>query len=128
MADQDLGRFLVIYPDGKLSWVETDRVRMCSNFRKAIGCNWLENVYTVLPDIVIIVDEVGKVKQDPQPLNPIASRLYAGSMYGDYIHGPAIVAAIHMYQGEYDWVPLTVRELFKLQHFLQIDLKEANNG
>lgn len=128
MPDQDIGRFLVIYPDGKLKWLDTDRKHMCDNFRKAIGCNWLENVYTVLPDIVIIVDEVGKVKQDPQPYNPVASRLYRGSLCGDFIHGPAVVAAIHHYNGESDWVPPSLHELFRLQNYLQIDLKEAANG
>lgn len=118
-------RYLCIYPDGSLKWILVAPKNLCSAFCKAIGCDWLENVYTVLPDIVIIVDEVGKVKQNPQRLNPIASKLYAGTHYGDPIVGPAVVAAIHIRDGESDWVPLTVPELIKLQNFLQIDLSQA---
>lgn len=123
--DQRKERFLVIYPDGSLRWILTDRRGMCEAFRKAIGCNWLENVYTVLPDIVIIVDEVGKVKQNRQRVNLVASQLYRGSLYGDMIHGPAVVAAIHLVDGESDWVPCTVPELLRVQSFLQIDLSQA---
>ena len=118
-------RYLCIYPDGFLKWILADPNHLCDAFRKAIGCDWLENVYTILRDIVIIVDEVGKVKSNPQRLNPIASRLYAGTPYGDPIVGPAVVAAIHLRDGESDWVPLTVPELIKLQNFLQIDLSKA---
>lgn len=114
--------YLVIYPDGSLKWCLADPDNLCPAFHRAIGCDWLENVYTVLRDIVIIVDEVGKVKQDPQPLNPIASRLYAGSLYGDFIHGPAVVAAIHLRNGESDWVPLSLPELLKVAGFLDLDL------
>lgn len=123
--DQRKERFLVIDPDGSLRWIFSDRRGMCEVFRKAIGCNWLEKVYTVLPDIVIIVDEVGKVKLNPQRFNPVASRLYRGSLYGDMIHGPAVVAAIHLVDGEPDWVPCTPPELLRVQSFLQIDLSQA---
>jgi len=121
-------RYLVIYPDGSLKWILTEPDNLCPAFRKAIGCDWLENVYTILQDIVIIVDEVGKVRQNPQKLNPVVSRLYAGTPYGDPIVGPAVVAAIHLRDGESDWVPLTVPELIKLQNFLQIDLSEAEEA
>lgn len=121
-------RYLVIYPNGKLKWILADGNNLGPVFREAIACDWLENVYTVLPDIVIIVDEVGKVRQNPQRLNPIASRLYAGTAFGDLIVGPAVVAAIHLRDGESDWVPLTVPELIKLQNFLQIDLSKAEDA
>lgn len=117
-------RYLVIYPNGKLKWILADGDELVPAFRRVIGCNWLENVYTVLPDIVIIVDEVGKVRQNPQRLNPIASRLYAGTQFGDPIVGPAVVAAIHLRDGDLDWVPLTVPELIKVRNFLQIDLPD----
>lgn len=121
-------RYLCIYPDGSLKWILADPNHLCDAFHKAISCDWLENVYTVLPDIVIIVDEVGKVRQNPQKLNPIASRLYAGTPYGDPIVGPAVVAAIHLRDGESDWVSLTVPELIKLQNFLQIDISLAEEA
>lgn len=118
-------RYLVIDPDSSFRWILADPDDLCSSFRKAIGCDWLENVYTVLPNICIVVDEVGKVKDDPQPLNPIASRLYAGTLYGDFIHGPAVVVKLDCFDGEYDWCPCTVPDLLKLASFLNIDLSAA---
>lgn len=114
--------FLVIETDGSLRWIQTNPFRLCEDFYNAIGCDWLENVYTVLDDIVLIVDEVGKVKSVPQDFNPLASRLYGGFLYGDYIAGPAVVAAIHLVDGESDWVPLNTSELVRLSVFLGIEI------
>lgn len=115
-------RYLVIDPIGELRWIRTSRDNMVRDFHNAIDCNWLENVYTVLPGIVIIVDEVGKVKQNPQRYNPIASRLYAGSPFGDPIVGPAVLASIGLVDGESDWVSLTNAQLQCVAQYLQIEL------
>ena len=117
-------KYPVIYPDGSVMWIHTNRNRMSEDFRKAIRCNWLENVYTVLPGIVIIVDEVGKVRQDPQIFNPVASRLYGGAPYGDFIHGPAVVASIGLTDEGMDWIPLQQSQLQRLQNWLHIKLPE----
>lgn len=115
----------VIYPDGSIKWIRTDRKHMAADFLKAIGCNWLENVYTLIPGIVIIVDEVGKVKQVPQRFNPLASILYGGAQYGDFIHGPAVVASIGLTPEGMDWIPLNGAQIHLLQNWLQIELPEV---
>ena len=124
-------RYLGINPDGSLFWILTDNDHRLDHFRKFIRCNWLENVYTKLPEIAIIVDEVGKVKQDPQPFNCLASMLYRGSEFGDFIYGPVIIAGIHETPDGDDWFPPTVQELLCVQRALGVDLgaaKEWKNG
>lgn len=118
-------RYLVIDPNGELRWIRTSRDNMVRDFCKAINCDWLENVYTVLPGIVIIVDEVGIVKQNPQRYNPIASRLYAGSQFVDFIFGPAVVASIGYVDGERDWIPCSAAQLQCVAQYLQIELPEV---
>lgn len=103
--------YMVIDPDGSIRWIEIERSNMLQEFYHAIGCDSLENVRTIFPDICLIVDELGKVKTNPQPHNEVASCFYAGWLHGnDDIVGPAIVAAIHLVDGESDWVPLNELE------------------
>ena len=124
----EMENYLRIDPDGSVSWIQASRSDLCRYFRRSIGCNWLENVRTVIPDICIVIDEVGKIKDPPQPHNPIASRLYLGFHYGiDDIVGPAIVAAIHLVDGESDWVPLSDVELAKLSLYLGIEIPDIKN-
>lgn len=119
MVVQDM--FLVIEPSGVLRWFKTDSSHMIDDFYRIIGCDWLENVYTVLDDIVIVIDECGKVKSNPQPFNPLASKLYGGWVRGcDPIVGPAIVCAIHDVDGDPDWVSLNSSELATLSSYLGV--------
>ena len=118
-------KYLRIDPSGCLSWIDADRSDLCYYFRQAIGCEWLENVRTVLPDICLAIDEMGKILRPPQPHNEIASRLYYGYHIGvDNIVGPAIVCAIHLVDGESDWVPLSPAELAKLSLYLGIQIPD----
>ena len=41
-----------------------------------------------------MVDECGKIKDPPQALNPLASRFYLGTGFGDPIVGPAVFMAL----------------------------------
>lgn len=104
--------YLVLDPDNTIRWIQIDRSRMLEEFYKAIGCDCLENVRTVIPPICLIVDESGKVKDPPQEENFLASLLYLGYLRGiDDIVGPAVLAAIRLVNGESDWVPLNDDEL-----------------
>lgn len=112
--------YLVIHPSGKLSWMEVDG-SILDALHKTIGCYSVENVHTVLPDICLIVDECRRIKYPPQPHNELASRLYYGWICGvGDICGPAVVAAIHLVDGESDWVPLSPDELSRVCRYLQI--------
>ena len=127
MQSECTNLYPVIYSDGSIKWIRTNQNRMAADFRKAIDCNWLENVYTLIPGIVIIVDEVGKVKQAPQRYNPLASLLYGGAEYGDFIHGPAVVASIGLTDEGMDWIPLKGAQIHLLQNWLGIELPEVPN-
>lgn len=125
--------YLCIEPSGDLRWISVPRLPNNETLRRekfssAIGCDWLENVYTRLPNICLVVDECGKIKQIPQLPNFLASRLYAGAPFGDLIHGPAVVCAMHPVNeiGEMDWVPLTAGELSVLSLYLGIEIPDIN--
>lgn len=105
-----LEHYLVLDPDGSLRWIDTDRSHLAASFRKAINCDWLENV-TLPYGFCCIVDEFDKVRQDPKPVNPYASLFYPGTQYGDPLVGSVVFARIGLVDGESDWVPLTSRDI-----------------
>ena len=80
--------YLIIAPSGELRKIETERERMVETFYKVIGCDCVECVRTVVPDVCLIVDESGKIKTPPQRHNERASQLYYG-----YIAGQDDIAA-----------------------------------
>lgn len=108
--------YLVMDPDNSIRWIQIDRSQLLPELYKAIGCDCVENVRTIIPDVCLIVDESGRVKHPPQKHNALASPLYLGFLLGaDDIVGPAVVAAIHLVDGESDWVPLNAAELAQLR-------------
>ena len=125
-------RYMVLETTGEIRWIETERESMIKAFTEAIGCEWLENVRTIIPDICMIVDEEGKVKAQPQELNASATYLHWGGLDPiknmkevitnlltgkDFIVGPVVFAAIHLVDGEPDWVPLNELELQRLKEY-----------
>lgn len=133
-------KFLRIDPSGELSWIELERkprhddvycgfeAVSVSDLHPVIGCNHVEMVRSIIPGIVFFVDECGKIKDPPQALNPLASRLYAGTVYGDPIVGPAVFFALR-YTGTYfekEIYPLNDHELSLLELALGIDLPLCN--
>lgn len=130
-------RYLRIDPSGEISWISIDRLPYISDpsngylslnqLYAAIGCSCIEQVLTIIPGIVILIDESGKMKTPPQAHNELASRLYAGYLYGlDNIVGPALVCAMRPTPpiGEYDLFPLYPRELQQLSAVLGVHLPE----
>lgn len=74
-------------------------LRVC---RDTIGCDLIEIANTIYPDIVLIVDESGLLKDGwEKRINPRASYLY--SYYSQPIVGTAIIAR----RSGADLVPLT---------------------
>lgn len=128
-------KYLRIDPSGAISWVEIDRVpykfdpsiegMSLDQIYQHIGCSCMEQVRTVIPGIVLLVDESGRVKSPPQRHNEIASRLYYGWLVGmDDIVGPALVCALRPTEplGELDLFPLNQVELAKLSLCLGVQL------
>ena len=104
---------------GKVSRLQIDRMDMRPEFYLSLDCKSLKNVRTVLRDVCLIVDECGKIKTPAKPVNEYASCFYKGAIYGlDYICGDVIIAAIHLVDGDPDWVPLTMRELVAVSRYL----------
>lgn len=134
-------KYLRIDPSSEISWININRVPYkfdpsvlgpsVDQIHAAIGCSCFEMVRTVIPGIVILVDESGKLKSPPQRHNELASRLYAGWLLGhDDIVGPAIVFAERPTEpyGERDIFPLNDVELVKLSLALGIQLPEEVPG
>lgn len=107
---EDLEKYLVLYPDGSMRWIYTDHKNILSAFHEAIGCEWLEHVS--LPyRFGCVVNECGKIKDPAQRINPLASRMYPGTEYGDPLVGPVVFVRIGLVDGEPDWVPLRDQDL-----------------
>ncbi len=131
-------KYLKIDPSGELSWIELERCPRYDEIYQGaesisladlypiIGCGCCEQVYSVIPGIVFMVDESGKIKDPMQPYNRLGSRLYAGSAYGDYIHGPIVLFSMQRTElyGEYDLFPLSASDEAKLSLFLGVSLPE----
>ena len=95
-------KHLVIYPSGKLEWVELDYNRRYDDIyegeyayeldqiHRILGCDCVEQVSLRIPGVVILIDESGKIKESPRLHNELVSRLYGGYAFGADIVGPAI--------------------------------------
>lgn len=95
-------KHLLIHPSGDLEWVELDRQRKYNDIYEGeyaynlhqiddlLGSDLFENVYSVIPGVVFLVDESGKLKNPPKQHNELASRLYGGYRFGDNIVGSAL--------------------------------------
>lgn len=115
MASEE--KYLALFPDGSMRWIHTEHDEMRETFKAVIGCDWLENVH--LPfGFCCVVDECGKIKDKPQPLNPYASLFYPGAYFGNPLVGPVVFCKIGLVDGESDWVPLGGRELRIIEHII----------
>lgn len=113
--------YLCVYPNGELRWIPLERVVRYDDFYDGeeaillrdlypvIGCDCVEQVYTTISRIVMMVDECGRIKDPPQALNPLASRFYAGTQFGDPIVGPAVFMLLRRVEPywEFDCFPLS---------------------
>lgn len=118
-------KYLVLHPDGRMEWIQTEHSNICEAFRKAISCDWLEHV-TLPYGFCCVVDEVGKIRQDPQPVNPWASMFYPGTWNGDPLVGSVVFVRIGLVDGEYDWVPLIERDLAMINLATGLDIPDPN--
>ena len=121
-----MDRYLVIEPSGDLRWIHCHRDGLLDAFYSAIGCDCVENVYSIFSPICLIVDESDRIKHPPQVHNSLASRLYSGFFRGcDDIVGPCVLVAMRRCDNEYgdmDWFPLNDDELTVLSIYLGINI------
>lgn len=129
--------YLRIDPSGDISWIKLDRVPYSltdgegislDQLYAAIGCDCIEHVRTVIPGIVLVIDESGRIKDPPQRHNELASRLYYGWLCGvDNIVGPAVVCAMRPVGPYYepDLFPLSPAEVMKLSLCLGVSIPEV---
>lgn len=132
-------KHLLISPSGEISWIDLERkpnygpvyngdlALDLHQIYSVIGCSCVEQVRTVLSNIVLVIDESGKCKNPSQPHNELASQLYCGYQVGmDDICGPAIVMRLRRSgpYGEEDWFPLDPADLAKLSLFLGVKLPD----
>lgn len=105
------GKYLVMEPSGSMRWEEIDRARILGRLHEIIDCNCVEQVRTVIHNLVLIVDESGRIKTPPKEHNDLASCLYLGWILGsDNIVGTAVLASLEVdpesEYGEMDWFPV----------------------
>lgn len=132
-----LEKYLCIEPSGEVRWIELERkprYNAVYNGEEALSlkdlypildCSCCEQVRTCLRDIVIMVDESGRIKTPPKPHNEIASQLYLGWHFGgDDICGTAVVFALRPIPpyGEQDIFPLTPDQEEKVAQILGVEL------
>ena len=100
-------KYLLIDPSGDVSWISIDRVPYkwdptiegmnIDQIYSAIDCDCFEQVRSTIRNVVMLVDESGKLKRPPKPHNELASWLYAGWLYGcDDIVGSVILCELHL--------------------------------
>ena len=130
-------KHLLIDPYGKISWIDLDRENRYSilnlqQIHDCLCCSFFELVRTVLPDIVLVIDDSGKIKDPPKPFNELASKLYLGflvggaDIFGSDICGSAFVMAERPSgpYGEPDLEPLNDKDLARLSLYLGVKLPE----
>lgn len=113
-------RFLFIPADCSLptQWItQNDGETVNSMIHRYIDCDLFEIVPLPISNLILIVDECGKLKS--HDVNQLASKLYPGTPYGDYIAGDVIIGRIGLVQTdvidgesffEHDILPLRPHE------------------
>lgn len=106
-------QYLVIEPSGEVRWEEIRREALLDRLHEIIDCDCVEQVRTIIPDLVLIVDESGRVKTPPKEHNELCSWLYMGWIVGvDDIVGTAVLATLKPVgpYHELDWFTITDRQ------------------
>lgn len=100
--------YLFIPADEQLpcQYVTLERRDLNEQIHRLLNCEIFECVY-LAHDLMLIVDEVGKIISPPKPINLRASVLYPGFFNSDPIVGDVLVACEGFYDGEPDIVPLS---------------------
>lgn len=87
-------------------YVTLERRDLNDQIHRLLDCEIFECVY-LADDVMLIVDESGKIISPPKSINLRASVLYPGFFNSDPIVGDVLVACEGFYDGEPDIVPLS---------------------
>ena len=123
-----LERYIYITCDGEISVVEFEHSELLKKCHELCNCEYIETVY--LPhygDLLMIVDDSGKITDPPKRVNPVASMLYPGTLHGDYIVGDVLLGREGEVDGEPDITGLYDPALNYFFKFLT-DFKESYYG
>ena len=108
--------YLCVKSDGNVSRVSIPYESFNDNVHKLISCSIYELVH-VPGDFYLVVDENGKIYEEPKPVNILASMLYPGTPKGDPIVGDVLIGRLGYVNGESDMVGLSVPELEMLEKY-----------
>ena len=122
------GKYLVVYPSGVCQWVSIDRKDLIPKLHELIGC-CIDYVHSQIPGVAFWVDDLGKMYDQPLPINVLASKLYAGTQYGDPIVGTVVIGSElvdpESEYGERDFFPLTKVGAYVVGRTLGVQLEEV---
>ncbi len=86
-----MAKYLFIPVVGEVKALELQEPININEVYQIIGCDCFETVRVICSDIVMMLDESGKIKTPAKLVNPRASMLYSGIGYGDYIVGDVLI-------------------------------------
>ena len=123
-----LERYILITCDGEISVVEFMHEELLRKCHELLNCTMIEPVYLRnYGDLLMIVDDAGKITDPPKRVNPVASMLYPGVVNGDVIVGDVLLGREGFVNGEPDICGLYDPALNYFIKFLT-DLKESYYG
>lgn len=108
--------YLYVKVDGSVSRVEVPNESFNCSVHKLIDCSIYELV-RVPGGFYLVVDENGKIYEQPKPVNIKASMLYPGTPHGDPIVGDVLIGRLGKVNGEPDMVGLVDEEFELLEKF-----------
>ncbi len=100
------GKFLLSHTNGTVFVLELDIDNLFSEFKKLTGINLVEHV-VLSNGMSVLIDEHGKLYDEPLEVNFLASSFYPGTSYGDPIVGPALFCIREWTEEGYDLVGLS---------------------
>ena len=111
--------YLLLKAVGTYSRVNIPYPEFSDNVHTFIDCEYFELV-SIREKFYFVVDELGKVRENPKPVNPKASLFYPGMLYGDMIVGDVLIGKHGYVDGEADIVGLSEDELKYFESFIEV--------
>ena len=105
-------KYLLVRANGEVSEVEIPKDQFHELVHELVGCEMFEFV-SVYDGYIFVVDECGKIREDPKPINHYCSAYYAGTLHGDPIVGDVLIGKYGYVDFESDIVGLDADELRK---------------